>query len=505
MKEARHLQNTRSVACILLVLGVTTGCEHLLPLDSRPCPCAAGYTCDEAHDTCVLHLSIDDPAIDMLEYDSDGVLPNELSVPDATGALTTVSSLSQIDLANPFFRDLGTNGRRCVTCHLPTAGWSLTPDQLRRVFDATAGGQVADPLGLAAVFRPVDGANSPDADVSTLDKRRTAYSMLLTRGVIRVGLPMPPVSEFVLADVDDPYGHAGAADLSLFRRPLPTTNLRLLSTIMWDGREVSAGKTLSELLQQQASDANVMYAQGDPLDAPTAAAIVELALTLHTAQSRDTDLGPLDAAEARGGPHPLSDQVFYIGINDVFGDSATHAPFTPYVFDLYDAWSAAEDSAPRQAVARGQALFNTRTFQVSGVSGLNDEASFGTPTTLTVTCSFCHNAPNAGSHSVTALFDIGIASGARRAADLPLYTLRSKLSDETRQTTDPGRALITGKWKDIGRFKVPGLRGLAGRAPYFHNGTATDLTEVVSFYDARFELHLSAQDKSDLVAFLRVL
>ena len=43
--------------------------------------------------------------------------------------------------------------------------------------------------------------------------------------------------QFELAQVDDPYGYASATELSLFRRPLASTNLRFLSTVMWDGRE----------------------------------------------------------------------------------------------------------------------------------------------------------------------------------------------------------------------------------------------------------------------------
>jgi cytochrome c peroxidase len=74
--------------------------------------------------------------------------------------------------------------------------------------------------------------------------------------------------------------------------------------------------------------------------------------------------------------------------------------------------------------------------------------------------------------------------------------------------TDIGRAMITGACADIGRFKVPSLRGLAGRAPYFHNGSAATLTDVVNFYVARFPpptLDLTAQQKSDLVNFLGAL
>jgi cytochrome c peroxidase len=49
------------------------------------------------------------------------------------------------------------------------------------------------------------------------------------------------------------------------------------------------------------------------------------------------------------------------------------------------------------------------------------------------------------------------------------------------------------------------LRGLAGRAPYFHNGSAATLLDVVNFYERRFKLTLPEADQSDLVAFLRTL
>jgi len=57
----------------------------------------------------------------------------------------------------------------------------------------------------------------------------------------------------------------------------------------------------------------------------------------------------------------------------------------------------------------------------------------------------------------------------------------------------------------VNRFKGPILRGLAARAPYFHNGFAATLPEVVDFYDSRFAIGFTAQEKSDLVAFLRAL
>ena len=64
---------------------------------------------------------------------------------------------------------------------------------------------------------------------------------------------------------------------------------------------------------------------------------------------------------------------------------------------------------------------------------------------------------------------------------------------------------MTGRWQDVGRFKGPTLRALAARAPYFHNGSAKDLNEVVRFYNERFSIEFTDQERADLVAFLKVL
>ena len=49
------------------------------------------------------------------------------------------------------------------------------------------------------------------------------------------------------------------------------------------------------------------------------------------------------------------------------------------------------------------------------------------------------------------------------------------------------------------------LRALAARAPYFHNGSAATIEDVVDFYETRFNLGLTAREKADLVSFLRSL
>jgi cytochrome c peroxidase len=49
------------------------------------------------------------------------------------------------------------------------------------------------------------------------------------------------------------------------------------------------------------------------------------------------------------------------------------------------------------------------------------------------------------------------------------------------------------------------LRALATRAPYFHNGFAKDLDAAVDFYNDRFGIGFTTNEKADLVAFLRTL
>jgi hypothetical protein len=228
----------------------------------------------------------------------------------------------------------------------------------------------------------------------------------------------------------------------------------------------------------------------------------------------------------------LSDRIFTFGMNDPLGcDPAAitctggNPNFSPIVFTEFSAWSrfrrAGRDAA-RAAVARGQDVFNTLAIPIVAVSGINDD--FGGPGNFNVpivgTCTTCHDTPHAGDHSVPVPLDIGTAEppvpvaqggdGLRNrfglpVGDMPVYSFRNRTTGEIKVVTDPGRALISGRWKDIGRFKGPILRGLAGRAPYFHNGSAATLRDVVDFYDLRFELRLTETQKTDLVAFLRAL
>lgn len=84
--------------------------------------------------------------------------------------------------------------------------------------------------------------------------------------MLRVGIGVPPHAEFELIAVDDPYGYASASELSLFRRPLPATNLADLATVVWDGRETFAGQPIHFDPSDQANSATLGHAAAtDPL------------------------------------------------------------------------------------------------------------------------------------------------------------------------------------------------------------------------------------------------
>jgi len=418
---------------------------------------------------------------------------------NGSGSHQTITTTGNTDPNNPFFLSLGTNGRSCVDCHQPGQAWGITPAEVTQRFGSS---------GTAPIFRLNDGANAPNLPVATVAQRRSAYSLLMNRGVIRVGIGIPANAEFDLTFVEDPYHFASATELSLFRRPLPSTNLKFLATVMWDGRESVPGNSVQQNLLNQANDATLGHAQAAvALTQAQRQAIVDFETALFTAQITDTSAGSLTAAGATGGPVALSNQAFHIGINDVLGADPAGAAFSNHVFNAFDAWASqtgtSTQALARASIARGQNIFNTRQFNISGVRGVND--ALGVPN-LTGTCTTCHDTPNAGNHSVSLPLDLGLTDANTFNTDTtPRYTLRNKTTGATIRTSDPGRALIDGKWAHVATFKGPILRGLAPRGPYFHNGFAATLTDVVKFYDTRFHIGLDSQQFADLAAFLATL
>jgi cytochrome c peroxidase len=473
-------------------------------------------------------------------------IPNGLFFPNPNGASQTYSANGGgIDLTNPFFQSLGTNGRACATCHQPSDGMSVSAANVALRFLLTQG---TDPI-----FRTVDGSNcNHNIDVSTVEGRYAAYSLLRMRGLIRIAIGVPANADYQVTSINNSYGCNETGTISMYRRPLPATNLRFLSAVMFDGRESTplTGTTkilynnypnslLSDLAHQSV-DATTGHAQGDG-SRPTPEEqqqIVDFEMGLTTAQAFGYHTGVLNAHGANGGPLGLLNQPFFISINSSVhplvpaleqpGGFVTpgDGQFTSAIFDTFNAWTALPYNDPRAAVARGQAIFNSTPINITGVAGINDGVSTGGLVaggiaSLTGTCGTCHDTPNVGNHSFPTPLNIGTGDpdpsnasvnlGGLDIGYLPIIIV-CKLDPETglptnncKTTSDLGQALIDGKFDHVGKIKGPILRGLSARAPYFHNGSARTLLDVVRFYETRFGLALTPQEESDLVAFLSSL
>ncbi len=508
------------------------------------------------------------------------IIPEFEIDPDASGRTASYQPLGPTETAtNAFFQNLGANGRTCVTCHLPPNAMSVSVANINARWNATGG---IDPI-----FAPVDGADCPNKVAS--GNSRAAHSILLNRGLFRIFLQVPETAEFTVKVINDPtdtstnqptsFNKDGCntdpafvgttpPTLSMYRRPRiaanlpyvmitrsdvgngtpppgdtqlsapnpnpatdplspsppppltvqgvdfdPRTGRAISGNIMWDGREPT--------LEHQAVDATLGHAQGTTAPSDTQVSqIVQFEIGIFSAQDWDAWAHRLSEFGGLGGPIYLSN-----------GTPGLPPEVAGTTFPLFDAWDTLPPSVDREAqrasVARGEAIFQTRSFNITAVAGLTN---IGGVAPLKIgTCSSCHNQVNTGNDSFPAAqHDIGIGGtspapgvttppGApttfpQPSSLLPIFELDCTASKQSTVyqgpqvvTNDPGLAMITGKCADIGRFTVPQLRGLAARAPYFSDGSAATLLDVVTFYNNRFGIGLSDQDEEDLVAFLKSL
>jgi cytochrome c peroxidase len=476
------------------------------------------------------------------------------------GSVTTVN--------NAFFQSLGTNGRSCFSCHKPANGMGVSAKAVQNLFIASGGQDpIFAPVDGSNCPSHVPAANTSPALVGGtlgggLNSFVGAHSLLLNKGLFRIFLPVPTqtndlssvgmpshATEFTIAVVNDPYGcntnpaYSTYTDpvtqqvsqiVSVYRRPRMSSNLKFALTpaltlgfgylpnndnitgapvvdpatglpisgnIMWDGREPT--------LQSQALDATLTHAQATtPPTAAQIAQIVAFESNTFAAQSSSYIAGDLtgaDGSTASGGPQNMSTQ-----------------PFTLGAFSNYTAWnapvntSASLQNQKRASIARGQVLFNTFTFPTANVAGFNNGGVMVAAPEPS-TCSSCHIAQAGTAILPRNQMSIGTGGqsqqfgGPAPSADLPVFKLTCKAPYTTPfdgnvvLTNDPGMALITGRCADIGRKSVPQIRALASRAPYFSDGSAATLRDVVEFYNKRFAIKFTEQQKQDLVSFMEAL
>jgi hypothetical protein len=477
------------------------------------------------------------PLADFATYQNDR---GSVGVLNTSGRLETKG--------HPFFEPIGTNGRACVTCHQPADGMSLSVRTVRERWEATAG---KDPL-----FASVDGMNCPHLPPG--DPR--SYTLLLERGLIRVALPWPPRNpdgtridpEFTVEVVRDPggcnthptYGLESAnPTISVYRRPRPAANTKytthqnfgvgpfIAKSGLPTATDPDTGRPTSMNLMSdarvptlavQAQDAAEQHLQlTGRLTAAQLAGIVQFEQQVYVAQVSSTAAGSLVEAD---GPPAFGPRQLASGDAGVLGNNTTR-----FVFPMGGKWnrlprtgSESENArnAARESIARGHDVFMFRTFWIRDSMHLNT-VGLGNPTKRT--CATCHGMHMTGLDTVNGWMDIGTTNlpwasevplnpWNEAKPQMPLFRVTCKPDVKPHPylgrviyTQDPGRALISGRCNDVGTIVMQQFRGLSARAPYFSNGSAATLRELVDFYDRRYNIGYSDQEKQDLVNFLGAL
>jgi hypothetical protein len=480
---------------------------------------------------------------------SGSALPRTARYANSYGELGIINTSGRYATdGHAFFEPIGTNGRACVTCHQPANAMSISGDMIRQRWQATNGD---DPL-----FAAIDGRNCPHLPANDA----ASHSLLLERGLIRVFLPWPPrdasgnsiTPEFTLEVVRDPTGcnthpqYGLTSDepmVSVYRRPRMVANLKYVTAAQFgvgpfsikdsrpSARDPETGRLVNmnmmadarePTLKTQAVSAALGHLQASAAPTPAQLAeIIDFETQVYAAQAHHAGAGSL---EEPGGPAALGPQAMVDGATGVLGNNTTR-----YVFPVGDVWQslprtgdADEDSqrAFRESVARGHDVFFFRTFWIRDAMHINN-IGLGNP--IKRTCSTCHGMHMTGMDVANGWIDVGTTNlpwaneveqnpWTEKKPQLPLFRLTCSgahaphpFFGRTIYTQDPGRALITGRCNDIGAIVMQQFRGIAARAPYFVNGSAQNLRELIDFYDRRFNIRYSEQEKVDLENFLSTL
>ena len=479
-----------------------------------------------------------------IEAGAGGTLPAEMNFENSYGKVGILNTGGPIERkGHPFFEPLGLNPRGCVTCHQPASGMSVSVVALRERWRVTKG---EDPI-----FAPVDGSNNPKLNQSL----ESSHSLLLNRGLFRVGLQWPPKdhaekiikSEFTIevvrdptgVNLDDTYGLKGVnPTVSVFRRPRPLANMKYVmspddtfniktGTLMETDPETGKPASMNMMadarhltLRQQAFGAYKDHQEGrqGQLGRDELQKIVDFENQIYVAQSHDKWGGSLVEP---GGPIGLGTLALANGKIHVLANNNRDP-----IFRLFDSWKKT-DAMPKEltdtqrefraSVARGNDVFMFRQFWIRDATHIN---SIGLGNPIKRSCSTCHNVQMTGQDLAPGWVDVGTTNYPTWTepavfsdkAELPVFKCTCEKSAAPHPflgrviyTNDPGRALITGKCVDIGSIVMQQMRGLSARAPYFSNGSAKNLRELVDYYDRRFDMKLSELEKVDLVNFLSVL
>ncbi len=456
-----------------------------------------------------------------------------MEFPNAQGRLGVATTGAMVDVkTHPFFAPIGANGRACATCHNPADAMSVSLPTIRAEWAARG---ARSPL-----FAAYDGSNCP----SLPQEKESSHSLLLERGVFRIARLWPPRDvagkpiepEFNIKVMSDPTGcnldgtyglNSADPQISVFRRPRMVANLRYIlvpfhenntKTMAPLDRDPETGEHVSMSIMSDARNPSLRHQMREAswthmemtqgLSERQMQEIEDFEKRVYVAQNYSREAGSL-----LNGPKALGVLAMRDGKHHVNGNDRDTG-----VFFTFEEWTPkpgtqprTEQEAFRASVARGNDIFFNRAFWINEVVGMNN-IRVGNP--YKQTCAFCHNTQMTGHDDVPGWMDLGTQNFplATPAPDLPVFEITCKPTAAPHPylgrriyTNDPGRALVSGKCIDVGGIVMQQFRGMAARAPYLSNGAAKTIREVVDFYDRRFNIGFTEQEKVDLTNFLGVL
>jgi cytochrome c peroxidase len=170
----------------------------------------------------------------------------------------------------------------------------------------------------------------------------------------------------------------------------------------------------------------------------------------------------------------------------------------------FDRYMAGDREAMSEAALRGSIIFRTKG-RCTQCHSINQAYPFFSD-------QIYRNTGVAAGHSHFNNLAVKAMSMDKAHTASPKFTEISRLEG----ASELGRFLVTGNALDVGAFRTPSLRNVELTAPYFHNGSAATLMDVVKFYVRggndnpmrAWELmavDLSDEEQSDLVEFLKSL
>jgi cytochrome c peroxidase len=361
---------------------------------------------------------------------------------------------------------LGGNGRACADCHMATDNFQLSPASVEARFRLLQWQRRFNPRADDPLFRPIDAD-----DFRTNGDDASDFSNLRQNGLVRISFPLPSNIRLI----DPATGAASSETFVDVWRSVPTVNDVALTGaddgIAWlRGPNQQGGYQLdarTTTLQEQAIGALLNHAQIH--SAPPAQLLDDLSSFQRVLFTNHRVRRMADAIREGTAPLPDPDPTLT---------------------------SFEED---------GKAVFTRACSQCHGGPGQSTpQATLHVPPAPVIRFHrIMSQCPRPVDPAARFEFDVCRPSLARNARtyeialSVPTASPTGLLPAGTkirRTTSDPGRALLTGfvggplPLDDWEKFDIPGLRGIANTAPYFHNNSAATLEEVVDHYIEFFKL-----------------